>query len=341
MQRHFCNLLEHEGKISFDSQENLFQSSDAKVFTNKNDLEGIISSTAEDKTFAAFYELWEFEKLCKYSIPFFMDEVSKEAIIKKLCSSNDVFAPNYILHTSIKDAIPMYRISQDDIVIKFVLQKSYVIPEPYTQVDYRFPVLIYIDVRHKVLEIRYDSTKYTSISGHAKYEKYIYDCIEWIRDQLEIELYACDTRNAIDTIQDSTNRSVVVYRQMMEMSSGGAAELTASKDEDYVLPFIGEIRGLIDENESLFEAAPEIKKILEQYLFDKEATASYPYIYVKWIKPVESHSYIVKITFNYMDDKYVVLQHITGSCNDLGMGRMNNAIKYLCENGAFAKGEKI
>ena len=63
-------------------------------------------------------------------------------------------------------------------------------------------------------------------------------------------------------------------------------------------------------------------------------------IYIKWVKPVESQSYIVKVTFDYFNQKYTLLQHITGDCKDLGMERMNNAIKYLCQSGAFIKGEK-
>ena len=107
------------------------------------------------------------------------------------------------------------------------------------------------------------------------------------------------------------------------------------------MPFLGELRELIEENEELFSESQEIKQLLLQYLNEKEATASYPYIYVKWIKPVETLSYIVKITFDYFEGKYTLLQHITGNCKDLGMERMNDAIKYLSKSGSFVKGEEI
>lgn len=147
--------------------------------------------------------------------------------------------------------------------------------------------------------------------------------------------------DTIKVINDKQNEDVKMYKQMMEMGSGGAAELTASDNADYVLPFIGELGELIDENEKLFDNSKETKHLLLQYLNDKEALASYPYIYIKWVKPVESQSYIVKVTFDYLNHKYTLLQHITGSCKDLGMERMNDAAKYLCESGAFVKGEEI
>ena len=147
--------------------------------------------------------------------------------------------------------------------------------------------------------------------------------------------------NIIDVVNDKQNESVKMYKQMMELSSGWAAELTASESADYVLPFIGEIRELIDENEELFSEAEDVKQLLLQYLEDKEATARYPYIYIKWVDPVESQSYIVKVTFDYFNHKHTLLQHITGSCKDLGMERMNNAIEYLCQSGSFVRGEAI
>lgn len=81
--------------------------------------------------------------------------------------------------------------------------------------------------------------------------------------------------------------------------------------------------------------------MLLQYLEEKEVTANYPYVYVKRVKPVETNSYIVKITFDFIDSKYTLLQHITGECKDLGKERMNDAIKYLCESGSFTQGAEI
>ena len=169
----------------------------------------------------------------------------------------------------------------------------------------------------------------------------VLDCIEWLKNHLGIRLFVCDHHKTIEILKNSKDGSVKIYKQMMELNSGGSAELTASEQADYVLPFVGEIRELLEENEEIFKKCEDVKNLLLQYLDDKEATASYTYIYVKWVKPVESESYIVKVTFDYFNAKYTLMQHISGQCKDLGRERMNNAIKYLCENGSFAKGEEI
>jgi len=256
--------------------------------------------------------------------------------------NEETYEPERILNTSLKDSKPLYWENEGDIFLKFVLQKDYLIPESFERIDYRYPIVVYFNSDYSVLEIRYDAMKYTGtgIITTDGYEQLVTDCINWLRKNLKIEIFTCEHADIISVINDKQNEEVKIYKQMMELSTGGSAELTASESADYVLPFIGEISELIQENEEIFNRAEDIKNLLLQYLADKEATASYPYIYVKWVNPVESQSYIVKITFDYLSRKYTLLQHITGSCKDLGMERMNNAIKYLCKTGSFVKGEK-
>lgn len=346
---HICTRLEIVNRITFEAQRSLGDADDIRYFENKRDLKKIISDTTEDIRFAGFYEAWEFSKLFKYSVPLFFETPDAKTIKDLLIQSNiqqfdeTKYEPKMILNTSLKDSSPLFWENDGDIFLKFVLQKDYLIPDTFERIDYRYPIVVYFNADNSVLEIRYDAMKYTgtSIITSDGYEQLVTDCINWLRKTLKIEIYTCDHADIISVINDKQNEEVKIYKQLMELSTGGSAELTASESADYVLPFIGEIRELIEENEEIFNQAEDIKNLLLQYLADKEATASYPYIYIKWVNPVESQSYIVKVTFDYLSRKYTLLQHITGSCKDLGMERMNNAIKYLCKTSSFVKGEKI
>ena len=224
-------------------------------------------------------------------------------------------------------------------LIKFVLQKAFLRPEDYQPINYRYPVVIYINPQLSVLEIRFDAVRFDPQFGKESYEKLLNDCLEWIKASLKVELFLCDGAKTIDVVNSKKDKSIKIYKQMMELGSGGSAELTAYGERDLVMPFIGEIRDLIDENEELFSQSTEIKELLLNYLNEKEKTANYPYIYIKRVKPVETDSYIFKITFDYFLGKFTTLQHQTGTCRDLGMERMNNAIKYLSESGSFTKGD--
>lgn len=345
---YICALLEKENKITFEAQCKLGDSNDTIYYSSKRDFKKIITETTTNIKFVGFYEYWEYIKLYKYSVPLFYEESENESIENCLLESGikefdlNNYDPELVLNTSLKEATPMYWKQNGDIFVKFVLQKSYVLPDTFDQIDYRYPIVIYINKENHILEVRYDAIKYNNnVFSNGAYENILFECINWLQNNLHLRLYLCEHKNILPIINDKQNEDVKIYKQLMQMDTGASAELTASESTDYVLPFIGELKELIDENEELFDQAEDIKKILLQYLDDKEATASYPYIYIKWVKPVESQSYIVKIIFEYFSQKYTLLQHITGNCKDLGMERMNDAIKYLCKSGAFSKGNEI
>lgn len=349
LQLFICKKLEAEHRITFEEQVNIDDKSDTMFFESKRDFKGIISRTTASLSFVDFYEELEFKKLYKYSVPLFF-ELEEGKSIDDILAEKDItffdresYETDYVIDKSLKEAKPMALKEDDKYFIKFVLQKAYVQPETYEQIGYRYPIVIVINPSIKIIEIRYDSLRYSfgeQIDREA-YSKIVSACIEWIKTNINAKLFCCEHTDTIKIINDTQNTDVRMYKQMMELKDGGSAELTASESADYVLPFIGELRELIDENEELFNEADEVKQILLQYLNEKEATASYPYIYVKWVKPVETQSYIVKLTFDYFNGKYTLLQHITGSCKDLGMGRMNDAIEYLSNSGSFVKGETI
>ena len=346
LQRFLCKKLEAEHRITFEEQVNIEDTSDTLFIESKKDFKSIIAKTTTNTAFINFYEEFEFKKLYKYSVPFFYKEKDDKSIRiileeKEIKFFNEEYETDYIIDSSLKEAEPIAYVVDNKIFVKFTLQKVYLQAETYDKVDYRYPIIIYIDTALKVLEVRYDSIRFGEQFDSDTYGKIVNACVSWVQDNLNIDLFVCEHVDAIKVINDKENADVKMYKQMMELSTGGSAELKASESADSVLPFIGEIRELIDENEDLFNESDEIKQILLQYLNDKEATASYPYIYVKWVKPVESQSYIVKITFDYFNNKYTLLQHITGNCKDLGMERMNDAIEYLCTSGSFVEGEKI
>lgn len=338
-QRYTVKLLKEQGLITFDAQTDLVSARYVEKGT-------AILSTTMDPSFSGFYEKLEFAKLYKYSVPLFYklpDDAQLSSVfaaLHLLSFDSSTFSPTYIISTSINESVPLYWVDGSDVYLKFVLQKSYYNPSG-DLINYRFPVVIYFDTCKHLLEIRYDSTRYDPHFSKEDYRNLVIDCVHWLKETLKLQLFTCEHSSLISTIKSNTDGRVKIYKQMMDLSSGGAAELTASESTDYVLPFIGELRELIAENEELFNCNPDIKELLTKYLDDKEATANYPYVYVKWLKPVESESYVIRITFDYFDFTFTVMQHISGDCKDLGKERMNDAIKYLCESGSFTQGPEL
>lgn len=342
--RKICKTLEKDGKITFESQMSIQIDGNNPIYFDKADFDTIISKTTMTAELMGFFEEWEYTKLYKYSVPVFfeaekdIEESLKNIGIKKF--EKNSFSTDYVLKTSLLDADPMWYKCDGKYFVKFVLQKSCFQGDDYEQIDYRYPIVIYIDKNVGVLEVRYDAVKYSNQQTENNiYANLVSTCLKWLVEKLKLKLFLCEHANTIDVINDKSDSSVRMYRQMMALKSGGSAELKAAESRDAVLPFVGELRELLEENEDLFNS--EAKGVIEKYLNDIEVTASYPYIYIKWENAVESQSYIVKITFDYLSQKYTLLQHLTGTCSDIGMERMNNAIKYLCESGSFTKGAEI
>lgn len=346
MKKQVSGILEKEHLITFSEQKSIDDASICKYFPKK-DYTNILKTTASDEEFLEFYNRFDFIKMYKYSIPFFYEgnaiDICTEMVQKgeflisyqKECRNNFVIASNY------KEVIAeYYKIANDKCAIKFVFQKSYIKDFGET-VDYRYVVVVFFDEKNHLLEIRYDSLKHSpTIDSRTAYMSNVENTIKWLKTKMELKLFRCNSDHFLDIVKQNTN-DIKIFKQMMDMGSSGAAELTASQDEDFILPFIDELKELINENEELFNQNSDIKELLLEYLKEKEVTASYPYVYLLWRRAVVSNSFIVKVTFSYFDNQYIQLQHLTGTCTDFRMERMNDAIEYFGSSGAFTKGEEI
>jgi len=336
--------LKEEGRITFDSQMSIQTFENDAIFCDDKSVDAVLSKAVMTPKLTNFFEEWEYIKMYKYSVPVFFEtrkdigKMLENVSIKKFNMSD--FLLRFDLQTSLDQVNPLWYEKDGKYFIKFVLKKSFYDNENNERVCYRYPIVIFFDVNIGVLEIRYDAVKYYRQQEESNfYENLVDKCLKWVIETLEVKCFLCEYPNIIDIINDKNDHFVRMYKQMMDLKSGGSAELKTAEEKNAVLPFVGELRELIEENKDIFNE--EASEILNKYLDDIEATASYPYIYIKLNNIVESQSYIVRITFDYLSHKYTLLQHLIGSCNNIEMERMNNAIKYLCESSSFTKGEEI
>lgn len=338
---------------------------DGLVTSNKKDLkdashfpiyssnsEETIQNTLVDEEFYRYYENIEFEKSYKYSIPLFfeLDNGNLEDQLNSLISQNtlSVFDENDTSSTSdsvgkkIDNCIPKCKKSGNYILIKFLTQQSTfkVEEETYIPIDIRFPVVISINSAIGVLEIRFDGGKFDADSQISFISPLVKYCMQWIKNNLQMNLFNVNADNIIECINNDPSKKAIINRQFMQMKSGASADLTASDNEGNTMPFIGEIRELIHNNEDIFNKCLESKKLLEDYLDELEETADYPYIRVKWPDSKKSHEFAVKINFNYYDGRYIQMHSMQSSARVM-KERMEYAIEYLHASGAFTKGEEV
>ena len=338
---------------------------DGLVTSNKKDIkdgchfpvyssnsEETIQNTLLDEKFFSHYENIEFEKCYKYSVPLFFElgNCNLNDLISRLICANKItqFDENREsistdnTQTNVFDCIPSFKKSGDYILIKFLTKQNTFKVEDggFIPVDIRFPVVISINPTIKIIEIRFDGGKFDADSQIDFISPIIKHCMGWLKENLQIKLFNVNACNIIDCINNDSTKKAIINRQFMQMKSGASADLTASDNEGNIMPFIGEIRALIQNHEDIFNRCLESKKILEEYLDELEETADYPYIRVKWPNPKKSHEFAVKINFNYYEGKFIQMHSMQSSARVM-KERMEYAIEYLFESGSFTKGEEV
>ena len=249
MKRQIVADLEQKHLITFHKQKNLLDAAHCMYF-QKKDYRYICQKTSQNINFLSFYDKLDFLKMYQYSVPFFYEGEIENRFKKLLDSGKEIQncgdynnKIEFSIASEIEESIPVfYKIDAQHFMVKFVVHQNYY-KDQSQKIDYRYIVVVYFDETNKMFEIRYDRLK-QSYSAHNKgtYRDNIFFIIEWLKEKLQVKIFRCDNKNFWNIVKNDEQSHVRIFKQMMDMGSSGAAELTASQDEDFILPFIGEIR---------------------------------------------------------------------------------------------------
>ena len=96
----------------------------------------------------------------------------------------------------------------------------------------------------------------------------------------------------------------------------------------YSLPYISELKSIINNYEEELDKCPNIKRELNRLVSVREKTSEYPIIEVDFVGKPVNH---VKFTFDYYNTGYCMLNFY--SHKDLiGMERMDDVTEFIKEN---------
>ncbi|MFH5834538.1 hypothetical protein ACHAL6_00505 [Proteiniclasticum sp. C24MP] len=274
------------------------------------------------------FEKWEFIKDYKYSIPFEIDNYSSTvpSILNQI-PIIDTTEENYI-H---KDLVSPVRYTVDDIdLLKYSFSFSAYNSTTGEEELLKYPVVIAFHNNLEVIEIRFDTLRMPFKDNNPMFYSSL---VKIIRDNFKstygLELSPIDLM-FLHTIAKE-NGDVKLIGQSMNLSSGGRAELNVGKNEDYILPFIGELQDLIKDHEEDLHKFPELENALNNFIFEIEEMSEYPWFELLWENETKTRSIHVKIVTRYMDENYCLIQHYYSNVL-IGMERMNNVVKYISSN---------
>ena len=223
---------------------------------------------------------------------------------------------------------------ENDNIVLLKFNRKFEAIDPFTanELFIRYPVVIALHKNEKIVEIRFDSLNRVFMKKPDDfYAQVVDEALEYIQSEYGQQLLALDMDFLIRKLRGERDKdtNVCLIAQSMKMANGSTADLHVGNNEEYVLPFIGELQNLLIDYASDFEKVPELKAALEQYIYEKEAMSDYPWISLLWKDEIKTRSIQVKITFNYCQKSYHLLLHYANTL--VGMEKMNHVVRFISE----------
>ena len=347
---------------------NLF---DEDILTKKEDEEGkiylsdendaFLKCLHENKELVKKIEEWEFKKSYKYSLLYtYVEDGSEKEKIEELIRTGKLIKYRELdngeyeeLHDIVE--APSYLEEGGLEFIKFNL-KVEAIDANDMQHKKRYPVLVCIYHDMNIIEIRFDSLG--TIFGKDKMD-FVYGVIGWIQLYLYENLQTLDLDDIVEEMRRKAQKSneITIVEQDMRLSSGGTATIGIGKSNSKSLPFLGELKEIMDKyNNDLQQIAnlqkelekftienaelakclnkyrtqlPKIRDLrqeLEDFILEKEELSEYPWTVFRF----EKENYDTKIIKNYKNTEDWLIQHFySGRLSNIGKERMENVTRYI------------
>lgn len=288
--------------------------------------EQLLACLHQSKRACHYLEKWEFLKDYKYSVIFtcndFFDLLKK---VKETPILEDGYENDYLYTSFVR---PVAYIKDDYFFLKFNL--AYAAIHPLTQEEFltKYPFLIVFHESGELIEFRFDVLKrvFSDKKEQTIYSSLIAEMIDYFKTNFTCDLIPLDLDFMVNVCKNDEH--VKLIAQYMKLPSGGNAQLEVGNNQEYVLPFIGELRSLLNDNQADLEKVPDFREAIEQFMFEMEEMSDYPWIELLWENEIKTRGIHVKFVFNYMNKSFCLIQHYSSNVL-IGMERMNYVIEYI------------
>ena len=287
----------------------------------------ILTPLLKNEEVIKIIENWEFIKEYKYSVLFetnnFKNVLNKlEELNEKVNEGNEFIKEGF--------GKPSKKDCGNVVLLKFNIALS-----GYNQLGeellQKYPFIVVVYKNYGLIEFRFDTIARHYQNERISYSSFIQQIRLKFKDIFAEELIPLELDFLISKSKDNTDDNLKVTSQAMNLSNGSSVQLDVGDNDEYVLPFIGELRNLMNEYQKELENCPKLKDALEEYLFEKEEMSEYPWIELMWEDEIKTRSKRIKIVFKYKKMDYSLIQHYSNN-TFCGMERMEYVTKYINEN---------
>lgn len=267
----------------------------------------------------------------KYSALFKLDdERSIDEIVESLSSNDEI--TNEL-------ATPVQELKatsfSNTLIIPFVFQGAKVVDNEIKRYKTTYSALVNFHVidQKKFLEIDVDNIATYFRNGREDFFTYIINKIsEWIETVGLLAVQPVDLVEVLEKFKEEGEGLSYpkASAQKMVLSTGSQAILDSADAEEILLPILGELKILITDNQLLFDQAPEIQRLLEDFIRETEIEAELPWMTFTWDNKVKSKK--VQVKFIFSDTPYTLLSYYTHTKGRSGMRDViESLLKKYCE----------
>lgn len=187
----------------------------------------------------------------------------------------------------------------------------------------RYSLIVIIYHQKQIIELRLDPL----IDHNRDKFMYVQKVLYWLKQNLVSHISSLDIGLIIDYIKTTSDSTgVLTSGEDLLFDNGGHATIDIGKDESKTLPFIGELKNMLEEYNDEFKKSPTIKKLLEDFIKEKEEKSD-----TQWIKLLfTDKNFEAKFTGDYGEYNYCLIQHIFNSRKaNLGRERMDHVAEFI------------
>lgn len=255
---------------------------------------------------------------------------------KILDSSSPNFTEDFVSDWTFRtELIPTLKKYDDNTyLLKFSNAASgHTTAENSSRVTIKYPIIAVYYADLDIIEIRLDTVKgFLRRGDEYYYINQINKVVSWFQIFLDVILLPFDIGSTVYNISNANEEQVNVIAKELKYPSGSKVVLDSGRNDSTVLPLLGDLKQIINENEQLFTSctkSEQILKLLNDFIDEIEESSDSPWISLRWNNEVKNKALKVKFSFNYKEKNIDLLQYYNSSSTE--MERMNYVTKYLIE----------
>lgn len=295
----------------------------------------------EQKTIQIIQEL-DYELAIKYATLYTIEQpiLGKiDALIRKgkiLDSTSSTFTEDYVTEWTYEtNLMPSFKkYDENTYFLKFSNAVSgHTTAESSSRITIKYPVIAVYYSDLNIIEIRLDAIKgYLRRGNEYYYVQQIHKVIEWFQIHFGLTPLPLDLVSIVEFISNLDEEQVNVVAKELKYRTGSKVVLDTGRNDSAVLPLLGDLKQIINDNQELFmscDNTKEIQKLLNDFIDEIEEDSDSPWISLRWSDEQSSKATKVKFSFNYKEKRIDLLQYYNSSSTE--MERMNYVTKYLIE----------